>query len=167
MYFRHCSDQTLGLQASECYWIPRAGYVFWSQALLWEDGSSAQVLFGVFCVLNFLLSFGPNLGTYVLPAICFPMDVRSTCHGISATGGKLGAMTGAFLFPFVSKGPLGVSGVLWMQTGACIVGALLSHSFLKNDWEYLDGDDKLATESFIHGASDVGARAFGRQTSPL
>jgi len=49
-------------------------------ALMW-DQSKPPVLFGLFLVLTFLLNFGPNIGTYVLPAICFPMEVRSTCHG--------------------------------------------------------------------------------------
>ena len=42
------------------------------------------------CLLMLLLNFGPNLGTYVLPALCFPVAIRSTCHGLSSTGGSLG-----------------------------------------------------------------------------
>lgn len=88
------------------------------------------------------------------------MEVRSTCHGISATGGKTGACLGAFLFPVVSKGA-GIPAVLWMQTGVCLLGAVISHVLLKNDWDYLTKEDKFATESFIHGVGEVPAAAKG------
>lgn len=130
-------------------------------ALVWKDGSNG-VKFAIFCILNFLLNFGPNLGTYVLPAICFPQEIRSTCHGISATGGKAGAMLGAFLFPVVRDG-LGTRGVLWMQAGASLLGALISYHFLKNDWEYLNEEDKIATSSFVHGMDE--ARTLQTSTS--
>jgi len=111
------------------------------------------VIFGIFCILNFFFQCGPSLGTYVLPAICFPSEVRSTCHGISATGGKLGAMAGALAFPVIRRGPLGIVGVLWLEAGACIIGAVLSYQFLRNDWEYLNEDDKTATMTFVHGSA--------------
>lgn len=48
----------------------------------------------LFCLVTLLLNWGPNLGTYVLPALCFPAAIRSTCHGLSSTGGRLGGKIG-------------------------------------------------------------------------
>ncbi|WMV47496.1 hypothetical protein MTR67_040881 [Solanum verrucosum] len=46
----------------------------------------------------FFAYFGPNATTFVVPAEIFPARLRSTCHGIPAACGKLGAMVGAFRF---------------------------------------------------------------------
>lgn len=46
----------------------------------------------------FFANFGPNATTFVVPAEIFPARLRSTCHGISAAAGKVGAMVGAFGF---------------------------------------------------------------------
>ncbi|KAH0640088.1 hypothetical protein KY285_036674 [Solanum tuberosum] len=40
----------------------------------------------------FFANFGPNATTFVVPAEIFPARLRSTCHGIPAACGKLGAM---------------------------------------------------------------------------
>jgi MFS transporter, PHS family, inorganic phosphate transporter len=37
--------------------------------------------------------------TFVLSSELYPVDMRTTGHGISAGVGKLGAFIGAFLFP--------------------------------------------------------------------
>ncbi|GLJ42668.1 hypothetical protein SUGI_0884450 [Cryptomeria japonica] len=44
----------------------------------------------------FFANFGPNSTTFIVPAELFPARFRSTCHGISAAMGKLGAIVGAF-----------------------------------------------------------------------
>jgi MFS transporter, PHS family, inorganic phosphate transporter len=46
----------------------------------------------------FFTEFGPNTTTLIYPAEIFPVEVRTTGHGISAGAGKLGAFAGAFLF---------------------------------------------------------------------
>ncbi|KAK6940680.1 Major facilitator, sugar transporter-like [Dillenia turbinata] len=51
----------------------------------------------------FFANFGPNATTFVVPAEIFPARFRSTCHGISAASGKLGAMVGAFGFLYLSQ----------------------------------------------------------------
>lgn len=111
--------------------------------------ASSTVKFILLCTLTFLLNFGPNLGTFVLPAICFPAHVRSTCHGISAFGGKLGALSGTLMFPIVKSSSLGMSGVLYIQAGLCLAGALISQLCLRHDWQYLPEADRVAVESFV------------------
>jgi MFS family permease len=54
------------------------------------------VLFGL---SYFFTEFGPNTTTFIYPAEIFPVEVRTTGHGISAGLGKMGAFAGAYLFP--------------------------------------------------------------------
>ncbi|GER29690.1 phosphate transporter 1 [Striga asiatica] len=51
----------------------------------------------------FFANFGPNATTFVVPAEIFPARLRSTCHGISAAAGKLGAIVGAFGFLYLAQ----------------------------------------------------------------
>lgn len=44
----------------------------------------------------FFANWGPNATTFVLPVEIFPTQFRSTCHGISAASGKLGAIIGVY-----------------------------------------------------------------------
>ncbi|XP_051143869.1 inorganic phosphate transporter 1-4-like [Andrographis paniculata] len=53
----------------------------------------------------FFANFGPNATTFVVPAEIFPARLRSTCHGISAAAGKLGAIIGAFGFLYLAQNP--------------------------------------------------------------
>ncbi|PHT52862.1 putative inorganic phosphate transporter 1-7 [Capsicum baccatum] len=51
----------------------------------------------------FFANFGPNTTTFFVPAEIFPARLQSTCHGISAAFGKLGAMVGAFWFLYLAQ----------------------------------------------------------------
>lgn len=51
----------------------------------------------------FFANFGPNSTTFIVPAEIFPARLRSTCHGISAASGKLGAIVGAFGFLYLAQ----------------------------------------------------------------
>lgn len=51
----------------------------------------------------FFSNFGPNSTTFIVPAEIFPARLRSSCHGISAAAGKLGAIVGAFGFLYASQ----------------------------------------------------------------
>jgi len=89
------------------------------------------VKFGIFCFCNFMLNCGPNISTYVLPAVLFPFEVRSTFHGLSAGAGKIGAVVGTFMYPaLASQGnnsggvEHGIAIVLWVQVFFAILGAL-------------------------------------------
>jgi MFS family permease len=65
------------------------------------------ILFGA---SYFFTEFGPNMTTFVYPAEIFPVEVRTTAHGISAATGKLGAFAGAYLFPDMLASSLGLRG---------------------------------------------------------
>jgi nitrate/nitrite transporter NarK len=94
-----------------------------------SGGSLKWTKFALFCVVNCALNFGPNIATYVLPAVIYPYEVRSTFHGLSAGMGKVGAVIGTFLYPQISNA-FGVAAVLWVQVGFSLVGALVAMLFL-------------------------------------
>jgi len=153
----HLVDK-IGSKRLNVYGFAILTLLFAAMAIVYQTAQDqSTLLFVLFCALTFFLNFGPNLGTYVLPAVCFPSHIRSTCHGLSAFGGKTGALVGALMFPAI-KGASETEGlpiVLWIQAVLCIVAVAVSQVFLKHDWQYLSPEDKLATESFIRGKGSV------------
>ncbi|HTX06944.1 MAG TPA: MFS transporter [Steroidobacteraceae bacterium] len=53
----------------------------------------------IYGISYFFTEFGPNATTFVYPAEIFPVQTRTTGHGIAAASGKIGAFVGVFLFP--------------------------------------------------------------------
>ena len=56
------------------------------------------------------------------PPEIFPVNVRTTGHGISAATGKLGAFAGAFLFPVMLASSWGLRGAEVVAGIVCLVG---------------------------------------------
>ena len=83
----------------------------------------------LYCINYFFTEFGPNTTTFVLPAEIFPVTVRTTSHGISATIGKVGAAVGTFSFPLL-QAKFGLPGPMWIAGLSCIVGFALTWSLL-------------------------------------
>jgi PHS family inorganic phosphate transporter-like MFS transporter len=81
------------------------------------------ILFGA---SYFFTEFGPNMTTFVYPAEIFPVNVRTTAHGISAATGKLGAFAGAYLFPDMLASHFGLRGAEVVAGVVCILGLGLS-----------------------------------------
>ncbi|RGB36206.1 major facilitator superfamily domain-containing protein [Rhizophagus diaphanus] len=52
----------------------------------------------LYSLSQFFQNFGPNATTFIVPGEVFPTRYRSTCHGISAASGKLGAIISQFVF---------------------------------------------------------------------
>ncbi|KAH6556877.1 hypothetical protein KP509_1Z148500 [Ceratopteris richardii] len=68
----------------------------------WRDKNHMGFMI-IYAVTFFFNNFGPNTTTFIVPAELYPARFRTTCHGISAAIGKLGAVLGAFGFTFVSQ----------------------------------------------------------------
>jgi hypothetical protein len=73
-------------------------------------------------VSYFFTEFGPNVTTFVYPAEIYPVDVRTTGHGISAALGKLGAFAGAYLFPDMLASSWGLQGAEVVAGIVCLLG---------------------------------------------
>merc|ERR1719482_2176742 len=83
----------------------------------------------VFFGLTFLFSnFGPNTTTFVLPVEVYPTLIRSTCHGISAAAGKVGAVIGVVAFSPCERA-FGIEAVLAGCGVVCIAGATFTFFF--------------------------------------
>ncbi|WOL05418.1 hypothetical protein Cni_G14147 [Canna indica] len=88
----------------------------------------------------FFANFGPNSTTFIVPAEIFPARLRSTCHGISAACGKLGAIIGSFGFLYLAQNQnpakadhgypagIGVRNSLFLLAGCNMLG--LAFTFL-------------------------------------
>jgi MFS transporter, PHS family, inorganic phosphate transporter len=81
------------------------------------------VLYGI---SYFFTQFGPNTTTFVYPAELFPVQVRTTGHGISAAAGKLGAFAGAFLFPVFLASSIGLRGAEVVAAVVAFVGLAIT-----------------------------------------
>ncbi|RWV84373.1 hypothetical protein GW17_00053910, partial [Ensete ventricosum] len=88
----------------------------------------------------FFANFGPNSTTFIVPAEIFAARLRSTCHGISAASGKLGAIVGSLGFLYLAQNQdpvkadrgyragIGVRNSLFLLAGCSLLG--LACSFL-------------------------------------
>lgn len=69
----------------------------------WKESKNKLGFVILYSFTFFFANFGPNSTTFIVPAEIFPARLRSTCHGISAASGKLGAIVGAFGFLYLSQ----------------------------------------------------------------
>jgi len=90
---------------------------------LLDPSASLLLLYGM---SYFFTEFGPNTTTFVYPAEVFPVEVRTTGHGISAAAGKLGAFAGAYLFPYLLDTSRGIRGAEIVAGGVSLAGLLLT-----------------------------------------
>ena len=51
---------------------------------------------------SFFNQFGPNCTTFLVAAEVYPTPIRATAHGISAAFGKLGALTAAVMYSYIT-----------------------------------------------------------------
>ena len=90
-----------------CYALNLWGFVFMAVCfamlgtlnLIADDRDEFHYpLFVLFIILNFSLQSGPSVATFVMPALCFPTEVKSSFHGVSAAAAKIGAVAGTFMY---------------------------------------------------------------------
>jgi PHS family inorganic phosphate transporter-like MFS transporter len=74
----------------------------------------------VYGISYFFTEFGPNATTFVYPAEIFPVQGRTTGHGIAAAAGKIGGFIGVFLFPIL----MSWGGLAAAEMVAAIVSAI-------------------------------------------
>jgi MFS transporter, PHS family, inorganic phosphate transporter len=79
----------------------------------------------IFGLSYFFVEFGPNTTTFVMPSEVFPVNMRTTGHGIAAGVGKLGAFIGVFLVPVLQK-HVNLRGMLLVAGAAAVMGFLLT-----------------------------------------
>jgi len=87
--------------------------------------SAAIPFLAVYAVSYFFSEFGPNTTTFVLSAELFPVQARTTGHGLSAGTAKVGAFIGVFVFPLLTA-TAGLRGTLTVTAAFAVVGLLLT-----------------------------------------
>ena len=65
----------------------------------WASGVSNTLLFSIFLLCRFSTWVGVPHCVYLIPNEIFPREIRSTCNGLAAAMGKLGAIFGIFVIP--------------------------------------------------------------------
>lgn len=148
-------------------------YAIWAGISSPNAHTSTAGLMVVFAISQFLLTVGPNVTTFLLPAEVFPTRVRGTAHGISAAAGKCGAILTSFAFGSVEDA-IGLDGVLGLFSGIMLVTALMTfwipetknHSLESIEGGGLYGESTIAesstpstvsgsiTKVFVDGATD-------------
>ncbi|KAF2498355.1 MFS phosphate transporter [Lophium mytilinum] len=97
---------------------------------------------------SFFNQFGPNSVTFLVAAEVFPTPIRATAHGFSAAVGKLGALTAAVLYNYITtKQKFYV--VPWFG----LAGALLTWLFLP-DTTGLDLKEQERRWSYIRAGRE-------------
>ena len=98
---------------------------------------------------SFFNQFGPNSVTFIVAAEVYPTPIRATAHGFSAAVGKLGALTPAILYNYISTKQI-FHVVPWFG----LAGAIITFVFLP-DTTGLDLKEQERRWQFIRdGRSD-------------
>jgi len=107
-------------------WLQQVGFMlvgvlFIACGLLYEH-MNKSLLVMLYLLSSFFGQVGPNATTFLIPAEIFPTEVRTMCHGISASAGKVGALIAAILFHYVNGGQM------FFICGYCsLLGALITY----------------------------------------
>ena len=97
-------------------------------ALLWlVPGATTTVLpfLLLFGATYFFAEFGPNTTTFVYPAEIFPVQARTTSHGIAAAAGKIGAFIGTYTLASLLTS-IGLGHVMAIVGGVSLLGLLVT-----------------------------------------
>lgn len=73
----------------------------------------------------FFTEFGPNATTFIYPAEIFPVEARTTAHGIAAATGKVGAFIGVFPFPIFMHS-YGLAGAELAAASVSLLGVIVT-----------------------------------------
>jgi MFS transporter, PHS family, inorganic phosphate transporter len=92
--------------------------------------ASAAPFIVLYGISYFFTEFGPNTTTFIYPAEIFPLEVRTTGHGISAAAGKIGAFAGAYLFPRMLASSMGIRGAEVVAAVVSVTGLALTAALL-------------------------------------
>jgi len=81
---------------------------------------------------SFFGQCGPNCTTFLLPAEIFPTEMRTVCHGVSASAGKCGALLAAVMFNYLSESDM------FLISGYCSFAAFIITYFTIPESSTLD-----------------------------
>lgn len=91
---------------------------------------SAAISIAAFVLFELALNAGPNLTTFIIPSLVFPLDIKAEGAGYAAFFGKFGAVIAVFSFPILMKLG-GVSLALVVSVAVLGLGAFLTYFYAK------------------------------------
>lgn len=94
-------------------------------SFLYGRGAPDAVLVVIFGLQKTFDAFGPGAMTFMIPAEIFPTALRATSHGLSAAGGKVGAVLGTSLLPQY-RDLVGTPGVLATMGALSLLGVVVT-----------------------------------------
>lgn len=97
--------------------------LFTITAVIFETAPSGVIML-LFFLSAFFGGFGPNVTTYVMAAETYPTELRSTCHGISAFAGKMGALFATIVFGYVET-----TTIFYIAAAASLLGFVFTFVF--------------------------------------
>ncbi|KAG6008964.1 hypothetical protein E4U21_003516 [Claviceps maximensis] len=103
----------------------------------------ATVVFAA--IYHFILNFGANTLTFMIPAEIFPTCYRCTCHGISAAAGKFGSIVAVLVVYGINstyKSDKAQSLILFLFGSVAAVGALFSWLYLPDSQRVIQDEDE-------------------------
>ncbi|MCJ1452441.1 hypothetical protein MMC28_002784 [Mycoblastus sanguinarius] len=68
----------------------------------YESKAHVKAFQAMYFLSSFFNQFGPNAVTFLVAAEVYPTPIRATAHGFSAACGKLGALTAAVMYSYIS-----------------------------------------------------------------
>ena len=83
----------------------------------------------LFGATYFFAEFGPNTTTFVYPVEIFPVRVRTSCYGIAAASGKLGAFIGTYVLVALLPA-IGLSRTSAIVAGVALLGLVVTLTML-------------------------------------
>ena len=98
---------------------------------------------------SFFNQFGPNAVTFIVAAEVFPTPIRATAHGFSAAVGKMGALTAAVMYNYISN-----QTKFYVVPWFGLAGALLTFVFLP-DTTGLDLKEQERRWTFIRSGREA------------
>jgi len=90
--------------------------------------SKTLLLFSGFMLFNFMNNLGPNSMTYLIAGEVFPTAMRGKGMGLASSLSKIGAVSTAFLFPFLLA-DIGTRNLLIALALTSLLGALVTWVF--------------------------------------
>ncbi|KAK0270779.1 hypothetical protein LTR35_013831 [Friedmanniomyces endolithicus] len=125
-----------------CFVIPAFNYKYFAL------GAGVHRFMAMYFLSSFFNQFGPNSVTFIAAAEVFPTPIRASAHGFSAACGKLGALTAAVLYNYITTEQIFIV-VPWFG----LAGALITFLFMP-DTTGLDLKEQERRWAFIRAGRE-------------
>ncbi|HET8977025.1 MAG TPA: MFS transporter [Solirubrobacteraceae bacterium] len=119
----------IGRRPIQCLGFAVMALMFGLIALIPSASTTVSLFVVLFGISYFFTEFGPNMTTFVYPAEIFPVQVRTSGHGIAVAAGKMGAFAGTYLFPVMLAG-WGIRGAEGVAAVVAVAGLALTAALL-------------------------------------